>query len=70
MKQGKTAALHHDNPLRTLIRENYFADEAELNTSLAERLQLTNQDRLKASEAGAESNLLDLKQTSPSSLQD
>ncbi|MEV8467190.1 bifunctional proline dehydrogenase/L-glutamate gamma-semialdehyde dehydrogenase PutA [Fluviibacterium sp. DFM31] len=58
-----------ENPMRARVRENYFADEAELIKSLAGRIKLSKAERDKAAAAGAKYVTRVRQETSPSMME-
>ncbi|MBD3662429.1 bifunctional proline dehydrogenase/L-glutamate gamma-semialdehyde dehydrogenase PutA [Sulfitobacter sp. TSTF-M16] len=69
MTKATAAFQTHADPLRLRVRENYFADEAELIRSLAEQIKLSEADRAKAAAAGAQYVKRVRDETSPSMME-
>ncbi len=69
MKQSSVATQTCENPMRARVRENYTAEEADLITSLAQRIKLSREDRAKAAAAGAQYVKRVRKETSPSMME-
>ncbi len=69
MTKAATASMADANPIRAQVRNNYFADEAELLRSLAGRIKLSKEQREMVAAAGAQYVTRVRNETSPSMME-
>lgn len=69
MSETATVSTADEDPMRALVRKNYFADEAELIKSLADRIKLSREEREKVAAAGAQYVMRVRTESSPSMME-